>query len=440
MLDGLRAYNKEHNLFNEDDRLVFALSGGVDSMVLADLLQKAGARFIVAHCNFHLRGAESDWDEAFVRDYAVSHGLPCFVRHFDTKRFADEKGISIEMAARDLRYAWFEELRQVQGCDKIVIAHHADDQIETFFINLLRGAGLHGLKGMKPQNGVLIRPMLWASRKQIRDYAIENHIAWREDHTNAESVYLRNKIRNELMPAFDGIDAGARKSIAKSVEYLSSESALYDALLKEFFDMHLEIQDEIQSIDKGVFNGPLGSQLLFEWLRHYGFNTEQCRFVMQSMNGVSGKCFYAPDYRLTVDRKSLTLSPKKAGEQVAYEIDATEESIAEPVGMRFSSYDRPEWFEIDRSPDVAQIDADKVRFPLHLRHWREGDRFHPLGLKGSKLLSDFFVDNKFSQNEKENLWILEDADNVMVWLVGWRISEEVKITSLTRRVFECRLL
>ena len=203
MIDQFQIYNNRYNLIAEGDKLILALSGGIDSMVLADLLLKAKVEFVAAHCNFHLRGHESDGDDWFVRKFAENRGIQCFVKHFETEKYAAKYGISIEMAARDLRYAWFEQLRQQLGYDKIAVAHHADDQAETFFINLLRGAGLNGLKGMKPQNGVIIRPLLWASREQIRKYAVENHIVWREDHTNVESVYLRNRIRNQLLPVFD---------------------------------------------------------------------------------------------------------------------------------------------------------------------------------------------------------------------------------------------
>ena len=202
MLHDFQTYINRCNLIAEGDRIVLALSGGIDSMVLADLLLKTKVDFVVAHCNFHLRGEESDGDERFVREFVKRNNLKFFVKHFDTETFAKEQGVSIEMAARDLRYAWFEELRRQLDYDKIAVAHHADDQAETFFINLLRGAGLRGLKGMQPQNGFIIRPLLWASREQIHQYALENQITWREDHTNSESVYLRNKIRNQLLPVF----------------------------------------------------------------------------------------------------------------------------------------------------------------------------------------------------------------------------------------------
>ena len=232
MFQKFAAYINRYNLIAEGDRLVLALSGGIDSMVLADLLLKSKEQFVAAHCNFHLRGEEFDGDEKFVREYAEKNGIQCFVKHFDTEQYATEQGISIEMAARDLRYAWFEELRQQLSYDKIAVAHHADDQAETFFINLLRGAGLRGLKGMQPQNGVIIRPLLWASREQIHQYAVENQILWREDHTNAETIYLRNKIRNQLLPVFDELHPEARQGLYKSLEHLASENDLYRELLK----------------------------------------------------------------------------------------------------------------------------------------------------------------------------------------------------------------
>ena len=231
MLQEFQQYINRCSLIAEGDKLVLALSGGIDSMVLADLLLKAKVEFVAAHCNFHLRGHESDGDDWFVRKFAENRGIQCFVKHFETEKYAAKHGISIEMAARDLRYAWFEQLRQQLGYDKIAVAHHADDQAETFFINLLRGAGLNGLKGMKPQNGVIIRPLLWASREQIRKYAVENHIVWREDHTNVESVYLRNRIRNQLLPVFDELQPKARQGLYKSYSTHSSFSIPHSAFL-----------------------------------------------------------------------------------------------------------------------------------------------------------------------------------------------------------------
>ena len=410
-------------------------------MVLADLLLKAKVDFVVAHCNFHLRGEESDGDEQFVREYAERNGVQCLVKHFDTEQYAAEQGVSIEMAARDLRYAWFEELRQQLGYDKIVVAHHADDQAETFFINLLRGAGLRGLKGMQPQNGAIIRPLLWASREQIRQYAVENHIVWREDHTNAESVYLRNKIRNQLLPVFDELHPEARQGLYKSLEHLSSENELYRELLKEKLSQIVKKDDDCQKVKvPELVEGPAPFQLLFEWLRQFDFNPDQCRFIFDAMKTGIGNKYYSPTHQLVIGRNELQLSEIKSVEYEEIQIEIGDEEITSPIHLHFSQFERIPDFVIDKSPDVALLDADKIQFPLTLRHWRHGDRFHPLGMKGSKLLSDFFVDQKFTEAQKENVFLLVSANHQILWVVGHRIDERFKVNNETQKVFACRLI
>lgn len=456
MLEQFQAYINRYNLISEGDKVILALSGGIDSMVLADLLLKAKVEFVAAHCNFHLRGEESDGDEKFVRDYAERNDIRCFVKHFDTEQYAAEQGISIEMAARDLRYAWFEELRQQLGYDKIAVAHHADDQAETFFINLLRGAGLNGLKGMKPQNGAIIRPLLWASREQIRQYAVESQITWHEDHTNAESVYLRNKIRNQLLPTFDELHPEARQGLYKSLEHLASENELYRELLKEKLSQIVEQNGDVQrlSFSKLVkakvpepaipeatrrVEGPAYSfQLLFEWLRQYGFNTDQCHFIYDAIGTGVGNQYCSPTHCVVIGRDELQLSEIKAKKDDEIQIGIGEEEILSPFHLCFSKLERTADFIIDKSPEVAQLDYDKLSFPLALRHWHHGDRFHPLGMKGSKLLSDFFVDQKFTEYQKQNVWLLVSAEGDILWVVGYRMDDRFKIANDTKTVFECR--
>ena len=353
------------------------------------------------------------------------------------------------MAARDLRYAWFEQLRLQLGYDKIAVAHHADDQAETFFINLLRGAGLNGLKGMKPQNGVIIRPLLWASREQIHQYAVENHIVWREDHTNAENLYLRNKIRNQLLSAFDELQPEARQGLYKSLEHLSAENELYRELLKEKLAQIVERDGEIQQLPYSKIiktevpepvEGPVYSfQLLFEWLRQYGFNPDQCHFIYDAMESGIGNKYYSPTHQLVIGRNELQLSEIKSIDDEEIQIEVGEEEITSPIHLRFSKFERIPDFIIDKSPEVAQLDFNKLKFPLTLRHWRHGDRFHPLGMKGSKLLSDFFVDQKFTEFQKQNVWLLVSADDDILWVVGHRIDDRFKVEMGTKTFFLCRL-
>lgn len=449
MLDQFKAYINRYNLLAEGEKVILAISGGIDSMVLADLLLKAKVEFVAAHCNFHLRGNESDGDDWFVRKFAENRGIQCFVKHFETEKYAVKYGISIEMAARDLRYAWFEQLRQQLGYDKIAVAHHADDQAETFFINLLRGAGLNGLKGMKPQNGVIIRPLLWASREQIRKYAVENHIVWREDHTNVESVYLRNRIRNQLLPVFDELQPKARQSLYKSLEHLSAENELYRSLLKEKLAQIVEREGEIQRLPYSKIikaevpepvEGPVYSfQLLFEWLRQFGFNTDQCHFIYDAIGTGIGNQYCSPTHCVVIGRDNLQLSEIKEKTDDEIQIKVGEKEVLLPLHLCFSKLEKTADFIINKSSDVAQLDADKLRFPLALRHWRHGDRFCPLGMKGSKLLSDFFVDQKFTESQKQNVWLLVSADGDILWVVGYRIDDRFKIVDDTKAVLECRL-
>ena len=397
-----------------NNKLILAISGGIDSMVLSDMLLKAKADFVLAHCNFHLRGEESDGDEQFVRAYAERNGLTLYVKQFDTESYAKASGISIEMAARDLRYAWFEELRQQLNYDYIAVAHHADDQLETFFINLLRGSGIKGLKGMQPVNGHIIRPLLDVSREEIHQYAIENHIAWREDHTNAETQFLRNKIRHELLPVIDSISKDGRTSILKSIGHLASENELYRELVNE--KLPIGHPDGVQ-----LSKEHLSFQLLFEWLRDYGFNTDQVHFIHEAMNGQPGTAFFSQTHRVTIERDGLELTP------ICQKSDTS-------IEISYQRIAKDENYTLDPSPEVAQLDYDKLTFPLQLRKWKAGDRFHPLGMKGSRLLSDYLKDLKLTTSQKENVSVLVTPNDEIVWVVGYRIDDRFKVTKETKTV------
>lgn len=425
MIEKFQNYIESQHLINKGDRILVALSGGVDSMVLAELLRLSGYDITFAHCNFHLRGIESDGDEQFVREYAERVGVKLFVRQFDTLEYVETQKISVEMAARELRYTWFNDMINASG-QLLALAHHADDQIETFFINILRGSGIKGLKAMQPRNGLYIRPLLWASREEIKQFAIENSIQWREDSTNNDTVYLRNKIRHDLMPVFDSIKPEAREKILESVNHLASENQLYRELLKEKLSQIETVDGVLHSIGKHH----LKPQLLFEWLRPFGFSFSQCESILASLDSEPGKEFYSAKYQLVIEKDTIEVFP----------IELTDNLLT--PGLSYSKYPVQTTpalsLLVKDNPNVAQLDFDKLKFPLRVRHWWHGDRFHPLGLKGTKLVSDFFNDNGFTTFQKRNTQIITDSEGEIVWIVGYRIDDRFKITEKTKNIYEIK--
>ena len=468
MLTEFKKYIERYNLIDKDDKILLALSGGVDSMVLARLLimsqrdyettsqrvemqSQSQCNLAFAHCNFHLRGEDSNRDERFVTDFARENNIPIYIKHFDTEAYAKENSLSIEMAARELRYNWFKELKEIHNFDKVALAHHGDDQIETFFINMLRGSGIKGLKGMKPQNDFYIRPMLFSNRNQIMTFAKENDIQWVEDYTNQETVYLRNKIRHQIIPLFDEIKDNARQCLNFSIECLSSENELYRNLIDEKLAEIEFVKDDYRSVENRHFlNNENGKQLLFEWVRRFGFNYEQAESMFEAMrNEKSGVVFYNDNGQQTTDNSLIASVQKDIIEIFKNRFDDDEFQIfrfsdfqiqIDSQILRFSVLNKDENFKLIKDASVAQFDMDKITFPLKLRHWRKGDKFKPLGMKGSKLLSDFFNDLGFTAYQKRNVWIMEDAKGLILWVVGYRISDKVKILDTTNVIFQCDIM
>ncbi len=417
-------------------RLLVALSGGGDSMALLHLLNTLGFKCQAAHCNFHLRGAESDGDEAFVREYCREIGVPLHVHHFNTEDEARERGISIEMAARDLRYRWFWHLVETEKLDFLVTGHHGDDMIETFFLNLARGTGLRGLKGMQPLKGKLLRPLLRFRRESIEAYCEVHGISYRTDSTNSDTSIRRNYVRHHLVPAMNTLNSSFFNTMVQNFRNISE---VWEIFAKEVGDIKKQIvaveADNMLIPIKLIASHPQRSTVLFEILRPFHFNASVVNEIIQSLEGIPGKQFFSRSHRLVRDRYNLVVVPLEGPGEDLWYIDSDVEQIDTPVELQLRVFEREPSFSFSRNRRLAHFDADLVDFPLELRHWRPGDQFRPLGMDNFKKLSDFFVDDKFSLVEKEETWLLVSGGEI-VWVVGHRIDDRFKVKDATSRILE----
>lgn len=433
-------YIKDNHLFNQADTVLVGVSGGIDSVVLLDLLDKAGFSVAIAHCNFRLRGAESDGDERLVIDLAKKYDVPLFKTSFDTADYAQENKISIEMAARDLRYQWFETIRVTHHFDCIAVAHHRDDQLETFFLNLARGTGLTGLTGMRPINGKIVRPLLFASREEIEQYRHENFLDFREDSSNQSLDYQRNKIRHTLMPIMDTLNPSFRDGMIRTMSYLEDVSKIYDRAIRQTWERVAlrKGNDYMISIAELKLLDPLPTYL-FEFLKIFGFNSMVIGDIVLSLDGTSGKQFISPTHRLIRDRESLILTPLQTENKKQFYLEEDMAEFVYPVHLKISATEKKDKFKIPDSQFVACIDRDCIQFPLLIRKWQQGDYFKPLGMQGFKKISDFFIDSKLSLPEKENVWIVANGEQV-VWIIGHRLDDRYKITPGTQHILRLEIV
>jgi len=439
----IRAFEKfieEKNLCHKADKILLAVSGGADSVVMLDLFHNAGYKPAIAHCNFKLRGEESDADEISVKKLAEKYRTQSFYKSFETKKFAEENKLSVQEAARELRYTWFEDLARKNNFTKIAVAHHLDDQTETFFINLFRGAGLKGLKGIPVKRGKIIRPLLFASRKEIEAYAEKNKLIFRNDSSNDSDKYLRNKIRHHLLPQIYELKPGFRESLHSSFDLLKEDNQVLELLLNEkrnqlFLSEKDKTKVEISSLIDFT------PALLFYFFSSVGINRSVSDSLFKSLQkGESGKQFETPSHRLLIDRTSLIIKQReRETESTEYSIYENMEKLTEPVQLRFKRIENNQHFKIEKSKAVACFDLDKLTFPLELRKWKNGDRFVPFGMKGSKLVSDFLTDEKVNLFDKENVWVLRSA-NEIIWIVGYRASDVFKIKTTTKLILQAKLL
>ncbi len=426
-------------LIGPEDNVLVALSGGADSVALLRVLLALGYRCEAAHCNFTLRGAESDRDEAFVRRLCDTLHVPLHVARFDTCKEAETRHVSIEMAARELRYSWFERLRQEIDAAVIAVAHHRDDSVETLLLNLIRGTGIGGLCGIRARNGAVVRPLLCTERKEILAYLDALDQPYVTDSTNLQATYTRNKIRLRLLPLMEEINPSVRDALIKTAARLADVALVYNHGIAE----SRERVQCAEGIDLAALQQePAPAALLFELLHPLGFHAAQIESIHRSLSGQPGKVFLSDGWQVVKDRDRLLVTPR-AG-------DAGEETVAKPNGetpaadnnrplLHVETFACTPGFVIPRTKETACLDADKLHEPLVLRPWRHGDSFIPFGMRGRKLVSDYLTDRKFSLLAKKRQWVLCSGDAIC-WLVGERSDDRFKVTDSTKRVTVVTLL
>lgn len=431
MLQKLENHIQQNLSFLKDKKLLLAVSGGIDSMVLVDLFHKLKYDVAVAHCNFQLREQESDDDEEFVKSQVEKLNIPLFIQKFDTKKFAEQKKLSIQVVARNLRYDWFYTLLVNQNFDFIITAHHLDDSIETFLINFTRGTGLEGLTGIPIQNDKVIRPLLAFSRDEIVAYAKQNDINWREDSSNSTDKYWRNKLRHDVIPVLKELNPSLLPSFQNTIDSLQQSHSLVKDASKNMYQKVVTEEEHHTEIDlTKLLKLPNYKAYLFQWLQAFGFTDWKAVYDLIEAN--SGKQVFSETHILLKNRNTLLLSPKQTRENnEVFWVEKNQNEVKVPLKLRFCNVS-----DIStQGTNTIFVDEDKLSFPLTIRRWEEGDVFYPFGMKGKKKLSKYFKDEKLSLIEKSKVWLL-CSDNQIIWVIGKRQDERFKITKQTTKILQ----
>lgn len=441
LLTKFTEYILQEKLFHVNDRLLLAVSGGVDSVVLCELCNRRGLNFSIAHCNFNLRGDDSKRDEAFVKNLADHYKVPFFVKHFDTTTIAQQQKKSIEEAARDLRYEWFQELiKTEQGANVsvtpqwIVTAHHANDTIETILMHFFRGTGIRGVRGILPKHQSIVRPLLFALRADIEQFANENNLSFVVDSTNAENEYTRNYFRNNLIPSIKKVFPKVEDNILHNAQRFGDIENMYHytieaAKKKVVIVKGEEIHLPVLLLQKYTFY----RTLIWEILKEYGYSSHQAEDVVTLLKSESGKWVDSSTHRVLRNRKWLIVAPKKIGATQHIVIESVEDKVTFHQQALQFSFLPIEQYKGNKDTMVEYLDAAEIQFPILLRKWKQGDYFYPLGMDKKKKLSKFFIDNKLSLNDKENVWVLE-MNKKIIYVVGMRIDNRFKISPSTKKL------
>jgi tRNA(Ile)-lysidine synthase len=459
LLQRFQQYISDNHLFSPGDTLLLAVSGGIDSVVLCELCKQAGYSFIIAHCNFKLRGTESERDAAFVQQLAQNYKVPFLKKEFDTEEFAGKNKLSIQEAARELRYGWFSELlnRETSNVKRetgdrqpvtgdllptaycplptaLLTAHHLDDNIETMLMHFFRGTGIHGLRGMLPKQGNIVRPLLFARKQELKQFATENKLSWVEDSSNALDKYSRNYFRNQLIPLVQHIYPEAENNLAANLRRFAEMEQLYEQALALHKKRLLEYKGEEVHIPilKLQKSEPLHS-IVYEIISDFGFSAAQVDEVIRLLGSESGRYVQSATHRIIKNRRWLIIAKAQSEQAQTLVIDADETRIVFENGTLELAQINSKNVQWGNDPAIALIDQGALQFPLLLRKWKKGDYFYPLGLKKKKKLARFFIDQKLSLTDKEKVWVLESNKKIL-WVVGLRIDDRFKITGSTKQV------
>ncbi len=426
-----------HKLCTKTDKILVTVSGGADSVVLLHLFNLSGYNAALAHCNFNLRGKESDGDELFVKGLCNKYNIESHFISFDTREYASVNKLSIEMAARDLRYNWFAELCKKHNYTKIATGHHLNDSIETIFINMSRGTGINGITGIAPKNKDIIRPLLFATRRQIEDYATAEGLLYRTDSSNLSPKHMRNIVRNEIIPAFKKINPSFESTMEKNMGYFSEAASIFNnQVQKTNSEITSKIGNQIKLSIKKLLDYAHPQTLLFEIISPMGFSFDSVSKIIIAAKGNSGRTFHSETHKLLVDRDFIIIE-EEISKAESYIINHIDDFKNLPIGMLAAKTDIDD-FVLTKDNAVACLDADKIGFPLTLRRWKSGDSFYPFGMQNRKKLSNFFIDQKVDRFAKEKTWLLE-YNGKIVWVVGLRIDNRFKISENTKVVLQLTL-
>lgn len=433
MLEAFKSHLQSRKILQPTAKYLLACSGGMDSMCLGQLLIQAEIPFEVAHVNFQLRGPESEADQTFVQNWAKSFNLPFHLKLADTEAYAAERSISIQMAAREIRYAFFEQVRASQKLDGIVLAHHEDDQVETIFLNLLRGTGIEGIYGMADRKGWLIRPLLPFSKAELEGFMIENQLPWRVDKSNEKADYKRNNLRLNGLPAIYNLEPDAKQNLLTSFSRLKDTGRAYNGLFEQWRKSNVQEDLPFQLLPfSAILNQPGSATLLYFWLRPFGFNSDQAQAISDTLaRPKTGLTFQSASHLIHFDREKLILSPIPVSFDSVF-VDAETQQVVIPEG-NYEVVQAEYQGSVDKSPINAQFDLSRLDFPLEIRTWQEGDRFIPIGMNSAKKVSDFLIDIKYPLAKKQGVKVLTSGGKI-AWIVGLRIADWAKCNSSTQKI------